>query len=628
MIAGSIRRAFCAGWLCACLCALTAAAQDRSPLPPPLTGPELVGSQAATLPGLNQALAQPAAPQAEQVRESTERYPVNPTPILSITNEFGPVMVRAWEERVVEVRAQIRVRAANDALAAAVAGSIRVQAGHADDQVRIETVLPERREDAGFISMEVGYSIMVPRGASVTVRNVFGDTTVQGVSGAVTVDAQYGGVDLSDLALSARVTSHGEFPVKAQRLAQGGVFDLYGATGEFAQVDGPLRVHGFRGAVTLRAPGSRCQADVTVDSAPLQVFLPPNADPNFDAVVLYGEFASILPVQQTVQGGRLTARHSAPGTQQQLTLSAVFGNISIQRENLPETPGQPAATPDKSFTDTVQQAEKMPAGSRLLIDAAPGDIRIEPSESGQLEWTATRVAWAESASQAPAVLQQMTARIQHEDGALRLITSLGASEDAARRKINLMVRCPKTLEIELQAAQGTTTLTGLAGKITVHQLSGPVAAMQTEGPVVIVAENGGASATQCSGTVEMTVHHGDVQLKAVRGAMRVNVEQGRTAIEGPLGPVEARSKGGDIRILALEGLANPCSAWTENGHISMLLGPESDVSLALKATNGMIRSSVPVQGSLTRDVQEFRGRLRDGQFLVQLETKNGDIALD
>src|SRR5690606_2218339 len=156
-----------------------------------------------------------------------------------------------WEDRVVQVNAEVKVGAESADVAAEIARTIDIRITPSDNLIEIRTFLPDTRRDLGVVTMEVNYDITVPSGTSLVSDNFFGDTTVRGLSGLVAVESQYGIVDLSNLTGEVKARAHGEFPLRATGLAQGGVFDLHSAHAEFSNIGGRLRVSNFRGSVRL-----------------------------------------------------------------------------------------------------------------------------------------------------------------------------------------------------------------------------------------------------------------------------------------------------------------------------------------------------------------------------------------
>lgn len=83
-----------------------------------------------------------------------------------------------------------------------------------------------------------------------------------------------------------------------------------------------------------------------------------------------------------------------------------------------------------------------------------------------------------------------------------------------------------------------------------------------------------------------------------------------------------------MRLLSLEPLGGDVDIRVDRGAISALLAPESSATLTLRATDGRVQSGIPLTGSINGALQEFTGRLNDGQFNVLLEAAGGNIVLN
>lgn len=594
-------------------------------------GMDYVGEKAEELIGPGLGLGTPKPSEYTEARTFTERYPVGPAVLVSLSNKFGEIRVNTWDDRVVQVITEISVGAQSATVAAEVAGNIDINVNSSAEVVEISTYLPDTRRDMGIGSITVNYSLTIPRSASLVTDNFFGDTLIQGVNGLVAVEAQYGLVDLSGLGGPVKVRTHGEFPLVARDLAQGGVFDLHGAQAEFSGIGGEINVNNFRGSVLVRSFSAQAVLDIVSDLGPIHVMTPPGAEPDLSVTVFDGELISDLPVNRTRLGKRLIARGVNENATQRLLLTSYFGDVRIERpeEEKPLTTGP--AEGDQPFNDVLSQREDLPDGMSLVVDGAIGDIVIEGIDEDAVYINATRIVWVPSASQAPAALEALKMQVLREEN--RLIVGTSAPENMAAYtcssyRINLTIQCPRTVPVEVRARDGRTSVSGIGGPLTVFQISGKVAVEHIKNPMILNNQNGGISVTDCSGPVEANARNGIVHLIRVFDAITVNIIEGQTIIEGAQGEVVTRNSGGDVRILALEGIGGNYDVLVENGNLSMLLDPEADATLALKTTRGFIDTALPLTGTLNRDGQEFQTRLKEGRYRIQLETRGGNIILD
>ncbi len=594
-------------------------------------GMDYVGRKAGDILGQGLGVGETKETPFNETRNFSETYPVGPTPIVSVSNQFGEIRVNTWDDRVVQVNAVITAGAESAEVAASLVQGVQVQSAHTGDLVEIRTQYPETKPEMGYVAMAVNYTVTIPKTASLVTDNFFGDTFAQNIGGLLAVEAQYGLVDISGITGNVKVRTHGEFPVKAKNLAQGGVFQLHNAQAEFSGISGELQVNNFRGSIVMGNLAPDAYIDAASDGGPIHLILPLDAQPDLTATVLYGAFHSDLPFSQLSQGHKLVARGANTESKQRILLSVTFGDLRIEAQ-AKEGESKPGAGPEtKPFNDVISTAEPAPEGASLRIDATAGDIRIEGMDENEVRVTATRFVWVPLAAKAPPALEALQVKMQQSEGRLSLTTATAADMKALEcpaYRVDLVVQCPRSLPIEVYAQEGQTTLSGLGGALSVTQAAGGITAEHLLGEIKLSNQNGPVTTSDCSGAAEIMARYGTVTL--TRNFAKVNAQcvQGRIIVESPQNDVFARNNGGDIRILAMDGIKGNFDVLVENGNLSMVMSPEADASLQVKTTNGAIHTSIPLTGGITRDTQEFNGHLKEGKYMLRLESNGGNIYLD
>lgn len=617
-------------------CAAAAQAQPgiagriRSGIEGVARGLDEVGRRADDLLGPSLRLGEDGAATHTERRTFEERYPTGPAPVVSITNSFGEIRVDTWNERVVQVTAEISVGADSPETAAQVAGAISVNAAAGEDVVEIKTLLPETRGDQGRITIAVNYRVTLPKDASLVADNFFGDVFVSGAGGLVGVEAQYGAVEIRQAGGAVRVRTQGEFPVVADGLAQGGVFQMDGARAELSNVAGELRVASFRGSLRITRPAPNLNANLTVDSGRAELLFPADADPDLTIAVLHGALKSDLDLSRSGQEDRIIARRPKPGASQQITLNASFSDVAVSLQNGGPAPAK-AADSGSMFNEVTARRFTPQPGAVLGVEAVTGNVRVEGVDGAELEVSATRIVWVPNASAAVSALGALELRAQEDPGRLTLHTV--ADADMARFgcdswRVDLLVRAPRGMPLRINAAGGNVSVSGMNGEVTVNQEKGELAVDNLDGPAVLSNRQGTVRAGDCTAGVEVSARYGDITLTRVSGKISAQNLEGRTIVETPRGDVQVRNSGGDIRLLSLEPLMGNLDLRAEKAGISLLLTPETSATLTLRAGQGRVQSSLPLTGVIGGDQQEFTGRLNDGRFTVLLETDGGDIVLN
>ncbi|HUW62212.1 MAG TPA: DUF4097 family beta strand repeat-containing protein [Candidatus Bathyarchaeia archaeon] len=573
-------------------------------------------------------------------REFEEAYPVSPGAVISIGNEFGAgeVRVSTWDNQVVRIAAAISVAAETSTLATEIAEGVEIRvtppqngAPSADKLAEVRTVLPDLRDGQGKPSIEVNYVVTIPRNVGITVRNDFGDTLLTGIGGAVAVDSRYGAVSLRNCSGSVHVRSRGEFPVQAQGLRQGGTFDLHYARAEFADIAGVLQIKNFWGSVALRGLGVESDTEVSCESGPVYLQLTENVVPDLEATVLFGSIESDLDLTRAAHGNVTIARSPSMESRQQIVLRTTFAPILIQAAGQGQLPAASGVLPDyQPFKEVASQTYTLPEQATITVRAVAGDIRITGVDDTQTHLTTTKFVRVQSQANVRAALQALDAAILTTDTGLTLTTAVKdnmAALGCTSYKIDILIECPRTVSLDVQAANGHTAIDGIGGNVVARQEAGSVAVEHVKGLLDLANQKGDIQVAECAGPVTATAYFGHVTMKNVYGKMTTTCIEGKTVIEAPHAEIEATNSGGDVRIISFDGISGNYTVTAEQGNISILLPPETDATLTATAEFGVVRSSIPLTGNKKKDFEEFT-KPGTGPYRVTLKTRHGDILLD
>jgi hypothetical protein len=270
--------------------------------------------------------------------------------------------------------------------------------------------------------------------------------------------------------------------------------------------------------------------------------------------------------------------------------------------------------------------------TRLQIEAVRGDIVLEASDDPGVNISATRIAWVPSASKARAALDVLPLKVQKDADRLTvrtLVTGDLAALECSDYRINLKIRYPRNLPVTVMAEDGHTRVSGSVGQATIEQTAGAVSASDCAGPLTLTNKNGGIRVSGAAGNVEASARYGDSFFERVTGTLNSTCVKGGTIIDKPGGAVTVRNSLGNVRILALDGMAGDMDIKVEEGDLSVVLGDAAYSELSVAVDKGTVDSAIPLEGSiLGRSQAKYRGFPKQGQYKMELEAKNGDIVLD
>ncbi|MBI4558997.1 MAG: DUF4097 family beta strand repeat protein [Candidatus Hydrogenedentes bacterium] len=565
-------------------------------------------------------------------REFNQSFPVAPNALLNIANEFGGIRVDTWENGIVRVVAQITVGAESPDQANHLCSAIDVPVLATEDRVDVSTRYPDTR-DLGKVAIEVNYHVTIPKDAAVTCRNYLGDTVVSGTGGALAIDSEFGAVDVRDISGRATVRIRGDFPLQAHNLKQGGTFKLHRTQAAFVEIAGPLVVENYMGTVELRDLAPDSSTEITNENGPIHVYLADNDARGLTVTTLFGEIKSEIPLDRSARGNIALARNGNLESQQRLSLHATFGDVYIHRAD-GEAPSNPILEPGgQPFKGRLERISPAPEGTGVRLEAIVGDIQVVGTDDDQLRITATPLIRLDSPDNAQAALEALDLQVEEQANPIVVRTVVRgdlAALGCTYYRIDLAVQCPRTCPVQIQAAKGHTAVDGLGAALTVIQAEGVITVRNTKGDLELTNQKGDVEAGNCAGpNVKIVAPNGAVRTQEIYGKQTIESAVGKTVVDTPQGGIFARNRGGGIRIMALAGVLGDYNVATEQGDLSIVVPPTADATLVATAVNGTVRNnSIPLTGTTEKGLQKFSGKLNNGQYTVNLETKEGDIVID
>jgi putative adhesin len=564
-------------------------------------------------------------------REVRESYPIAREGKVSVANAFGEIQVQTWEQRVVQIEADISVGAESLDVATQLARAIHVGVTQDETGLHIRTNYPSTG-DLGRVAMTVNYRLSVPRDIRLSCDNYFGDTLVAGVEGPVDVRAEFGVVDLSDLAGPTSVRARGE-SVQVRDLEQGGVFDLRGAEAEFHRVGGETRISNFMGTVNVYDLPAEATLDAMSESGSLHLYIAEDASPDILASALFGEIVSDITLDRNVQGDAVVARRANVDAENRVTLHTRFGDVYIHRMGA-DSESLPQPTEGSTFIkDVISRSLTVTSGTPLAIEAIAGNITVVGVDEDEVQVTATRLVRLRSHDRAEEAAAALQMAFEDAGEGVRIRTS--ASEDMAAfgctyYRIDLEVQCPRGSSLRIAGLQGHTAVTDLGGPLEVGQAEGSVLVERVAGKVTLGNNNGDVTAVDCAGPLAIAAQHGAVTAQSIEGRVQVECVSGKTIVDSPRGEVYVRNHGGDVRIIALDGIGGNYDVLAERGNLSILLPESADATLLLTAQDGAVQPSngVSLTGRIEDGLHFFQGRLNNGLYTLDLKTTEGNIVID
>lgn len=231
---------------------------------------------------------------------------------------------------------------------------------------------------------------------------------------------------------------------------------------------------------------------------------------------------------------------------------------------------------------SVEERRDASPDARIEFSGVTGSFRFAGSDSDRLEITGTL---------GPDV-EEMTIEGDADHWVVKIHHPRNA-RNRGKPATNLVIRLPRSAELEARAVSGSIDLEGLNGPLVrASNVSGPVVATDTR-PDRLSLET-------VSGRIEADT--------GGRSENRIKTVSGSIAVTGVGGSVQVESVSGNLEI-AGEGLQS-LEAQTVSGSIRADIGVADRARLSLQSHSGDLVIALPTATPLDVDAGTFSGRIR------------------
>jgi DUF4097 and DUF4098 domain-containing protein YvlB len=262
---------------------------------------------------------------------------------------------------------------------------------------------------------------------------------------------------------------------------------------------------------------------------------------------------------------------------------------------------------DRLEAEEVLHFEKPNEGIVRLHDGN-GSMSITGEDRGDIELRVIKIARAECEEGAEELLDGMRIRPAFVGGALELEVEIPEKWNR-RGTVNLEMRVPRELSVELSATNGRIEVEGVRGCVRARSRNGSATIRDVVGDISVTTSNAKVSCLDTCGRLVARSRDGKIELQQHRGS------------------IDASTSNGLIRASVEEVGESGVSLATSNGRIVLDLPEEVDADVDVRVDNGTIRNDLE-QCHCTRSSQgRVLGRLGAGGALIKLRTSNGSVYL-
>jgi DUF4097 and DUF4098 domain-containing protein YvlB len=249
-----------------------------------------------------------------------------------------------------------------------------------------------------------------------------------------------------------------------------------------------------------------------------------------------------------------------------------------------------------------------PGACVLRVHNANGKTCVQGEDRDDIELKACKSARAESAEAAMHLLDEIRVVDSELAGVLSLDVEIPKKWNR-HGSVNLEIRVPRKLRLEVTAANGKVNLVGLRSSVKARSSNGSVTVSDVVGDVDILTSN---AKVECSDTC---------------GRLVARSSNGKVELDGHRGSIDASTSNGLISASVDEVTREGVVLATSNGRIVLDLPEKVDADVDLQVDNGVIRNDRTLGGGTRETNGRVRGTLGRGGAPVKLRTSNGSIAL-
>ncbi|MCC6640655.1 MAG: DUF4097 family beta strand repeat protein [Deltaproteobacteria bacterium] len=249
-----------------------------------------------------------------------------------------------------------------------------------------------------------------------------------------------------------------------------------------------------------------------------------------------------------------------------------------------------------------------PGGLSLRVHNVNGKTCVHGEARDDIEVKACKTARAESTEAAAQLLEDIHIVDVEMGGVLSLDVEIPRRWNR-HGSVNLEIRVPDKLRVEVNAANGKVTIAGLRSAVKARSSNGSVTVSDVVGDVDIMTSN---AKVECSDTC---------------GRLVARSSNGKVEVDGHRGSIDASTSNGLISASVDDVSREGVVLSTSNGRIVLDLPERVDADVDMQVDNGVIRNDRTLGGGMRETNGRLRGTLGRGGAPVKLRTSNGSIAL-
>jgi len=197
---------------------------------------------------------------------------------------------------------------------------------------------------------------------------------------------------------------------------------------------------------------------------------------------------------------------------------------------------------DPKLQETVELELTVESGSRFVVDAGAGSLVLR-GESG-----ADRIRVTAEIYQTEANDDYTLTLGTGDDGAPTLISQVDSGVGMNNDHINLEIRVPESLQLDLTDGSGSIRVSGIAGPLIVDDGSGSLRVEDIGADVTIDDGSGSIGVENVRGSLRIDDGSGSITVRQTAGDVTIDDGSGSITVDGSGGVVTVRDGSGSINV--------------------------------------------------------------------------------
>jgi hypothetical protein len=298
----------------------------------------------------------------------------------------------------------------------------------------------------------------------------------------------------------------------------------------------------------------------------------------------------------------------------------------------------------------VELTAPLTAGSTFSAHTRDGSITVRGVETSECRLTATIVARGATSEQAQSLAEQVSVTLEPDGTGLAAVIQGPSRLGRLNYSVSLDATVPSQTSLSLRASDGAIRLTGIQGDVAATTSDGSVHVEDIDGTAHLRTSDGSITGRSIDAqSLELHTSDGSITLDDVRAStataetsdgsiilttvraetLGLRTNDGSIRGEGISAKrLNCRTSDGSIRIECSPEAPPDLDATlvTSDGSITFLAPPNLSVDIDASATDGSIKTDLPILVTGRIDKQ-LRGTVGSGEGRLFLKTHDGSISI-